>query len=79
MLEPDDLDIVEECGKILYESISILSDVEFELDSAKEDIITPSMTKGELVNMTHEIADSVRIKKAESLFVRRHFESRSDF
>ncbi len=73
MLESDDFrDIVEECGKILDESLSILSDVEFEAESAKEDIVVSSMTKSELVDMAHEVADSVRIKKAESSFMRRH-------
>jgi len=73
LLESDDFrDIVEECGKILDESLSILSDVEFEAESAKEDIVVSSMTKSELVDMAHEVADSVRIKKAESSFMRRH-------
>ncbi len=76
MLNRDDLkDIVEECSKVLDESINILSDVEFELDSSREDILRPSMTKNELVDMAHEVADSVRIRKAESSFVRRHFEN----
>ncbi len=72
MLESDDFrDIVEECGKILDESLSILSDVEFDVHSAKEDIVVSSMTKSQLVDMAHEVAYSVRIKKAESSFVRR--------
>ncbi|MDE1763501.1 MAG: hypothetical protein KGH88_04555 [Thaumarchaeota archaeon] len=76
VLESDDLrDIAEECGKILDESMSILADVEFEIDSAKEDVVMPSMTKRELVDMAHEVSDSIRIKKAESSFVRRHFDS----
>ncbi len=76
LLEHDDLrDIVEECSKVLDESINILSDVEFELDSSREDLVSTSMTKNELVDMAHEVADSIRIRKAESSFVRRHFES----
>ncbi len=75
-MESDDLgDIVEECRRILDDSMSILSDIEFEAESAKEDIVSPSMTKSELVDMAHEVADSVKIKKAESSFVRRHFDS----
>ncbi|HJU12989.1 MAG TPA: hypothetical protein VJ792_00850 [Candidatus Nitrosotalea sp.] len=77
-MEPDDFkDIVEECSKILDESMDILSDVEFELDSAKEDIVETEMTKSKLVDMAHEVADSVRIKKAESSFVKRHFDTSS--
>lgn len=75
VLKSDSLrDIAEEGGKILDESIDILSDVEFEIDSAKEDVLVP-MTKNDLVDMVHEVSDSVRIKKAESLFIRRHFDS----
>lgn len=75
-MESDDFrDIVKECGKTLDESINILSDMEFEINSAKEDIVIPDMTKSDLVDMAHEVSDSVRIKKAESLFIRRHFDN----
>ncbi|MDE1828755.1 MAG: hypothetical protein KGI25_00375 [Thaumarchaeota archaeon] len=73
-MESDDFsDIVKECGKILDEGMAILSDVEFDINLAKEDLVTPSMTRQELVDMAHEVADSVRIKKAESSFAKRHF------
>lgn len=72
-MERDDLgDIVEECSRILDESMAILSDVEFDANMAKDDIVEPSMTRQDLVDMAHEVADSVRIKKAESSFVKRH-------
>jgi hypothetical protein len=78
MMAPDDFgEIVEECRRILDYSMGILSDVEFEVESTKEDIVRPSMTKNELVDMAHEVSDSVKIKKAESSFVRRHFDSSS--
>lgn len=77
-MESDDLgDIVEECRRILDDSMSILTDVEFEADSAKEDVVRPSMTKSDLVDMAHDVADSVKIKKAEASFVRRHFDNTS--
>jgi len=77
-MESDDLgDIVEECRRILDDSMSILTDVEFEADSAKEDVVRPSMTKSELVDMAHDVADLVKIKKAEASFVRRHFDNPS--
>lgn len=77
-MAPDDFgEIVEECRRILDYSMGILSDVEFEVESTKEDIVRPSMTKNELVDMAHEVSDSVKIKKAESSFVRRHFDSSS--
>ncbi len=76
MLESDNLmDIVKECSKIFDDSINLLSDIEFEIDSEKEDIIIPSMTKSDLVDMAHEVSNSARIKKAESLFIRRHLDN----
>lgn len=73
VLESDDFrDIVEECGRVLDDSLGILADLEFELDSAKEDAVKPSMTREDLVEMAHDVADSVRIRKAESSFVRRY-------
>ena len=75
-MESDDFrDIIEACGKILDENVNMLSDIEFEIDSEKEDVVKPMMTKNELVDMAHDVAESVRIKKAESSFVRRHFEN----
>lgn len=75
-MESDDFrDIIEACSKMLDENINILSDIEFEVDSEKEDVVKPMMTKNELVDMAHDVAESVRIKKAESSFVRRHFEN----
>lgn len=68
-------DTIEECSKILDENVNILSDIEFEIDSEKEDVVKPMMTKNELVDMAHDVAESVRVKKAESSFVRRHFEN----
>ncbi|MGI0086348.1 MAG: hypothetical protein ACREBI_00090 [Nitrosotalea sp.] len=75
MKSGDFRDILDECSKILDENVNILSDIEFEIDSEKEDVVKPMMTKNELVDMAHDIAESVRIKKAESSFVRRHFEN----
>jgi hypothetical protein len=75
-MESDDFrDIIEACAKILDENVNMLSDIEFEIDSEKEDVVKPMMTKNELVDMAHDVAESVRIKKAESSFVRRHFEN----
>jgi hypothetical protein len=74
MKSDDFRDIIGECGKILDENINILSDIEFEIDSEKEDVVKPMMTKNELVDMAHDVAESVRIKKAESSLIRRHFD-----
>lgn len=68
-------EVLDECMKILDENVDILSDIEYSLESEKEDILVDNMTKDELIDMAHDVADSSRIKKAESNFVRRFFES----
>lgn len=68
-------EVLDECMKLLDENVDILSDIEYSIESEKEDIIVDKMTKDELIDMVHDVADSSRIKKAESSFVRRFFES----
>ena len=71
-MEPDGLeDIVDECARILDEGMAILADVEYDIQSSKEDIVETSMTRESLVDMVHEVADSERIRKAESSFLKR--------
>ena len=71
-MEPDGLeDIVDECARILDEGMAILADVEYDIQSSKEDIVETSMTRESLVDMAHEVADSERIRKAESSFLKR--------
>ncbi len=67
-------EVLDECMKLLDENVNILSDIEYSLESEKEDILIDKMTKNELIDMAHDVADSSRIKKAETRFVRRFFE-----
>lgn len=79
MKENDDLsNILEECLNLLDDNIQVLTDIELSLESEKEDLIVPILTKDELIDMAHDVADSTRIKKAESSFVRRYFEKTED-
>ena len=68
-------EVLDECMKLLDENVNILSDIEYALESEKEDIMIDKMTKDDLIDMAHDVADSSRIKKAESNFVKRFFES----
>lgn len=78
-MEKDEFsDTVDECMRLLDENLDILSDIEYSLDSDKEDIIKTDLTRNDLLNMADEVADSTRIKKAESDFVRRYFEKNLD-
>jgi hypothetical protein len=79
MPNSDDLsDVISCCIKIFDENIGILSDIGNSLGSELEDDLTPVLNKTELIDIVHEIADSVRIKKAQSSFVQRHVEQDSD-
>ena len=73
MSNQDDLsDIVRDCMAMLDENIDILSDVCNSLGSESEDDLTPVSDKTELIKMVHEVADSIRIKKAETRFMQRY-------
>ncbi|MGI0018079.1 MAG: hypothetical protein ACREA1_05180 [Nitrosotalea sp.] len=79
MEDKDDFaNLLDECIKILDDNVTVLNDIEYSAESEKEDAVITDLTKNDLVNMAHEVADSSRIKKAESYFVKRFFESKSD-
>ena len=70
-MERDEFDeIVRECGGIIDDAVSILSDLESDLESEKENLLVP-LTQAGLEDMAFEVADSARIKKAEAHFVKR--------
>jgi hypothetical protein len=70
--------LLDECIKILDDNVNVLNDIEYSVESEKEDAVITDLTKNDLVNMAHEVADSSRIKRAESYFVKRFFETKSD-
>ncbi|MDE1813438.1 MAG: hypothetical protein KGH87_05470 [Thaumarchaeota archaeon] len=74
----DFISLLDNCIKALDDNIDVLNDIEYSLESEKEDAVITDLTKNDLVNMAHEVADSSRIKKAESYFVKRFFEQKSD-
>lgn len=79
MKEHDEIShLIDECIKLLDENVGILNDIGYSLESEKEDIVKTDLTKSDLVDMAHDVADSSRIKKAESDFVRRYLEKKSD-
>lgn len=79
MENKDDLvNMLDECIKILDENVDILNDIDYSLGSEKEDAVITDLTKNDLVDMAHEVSDSSRLKRAESDFVRRLLEKKSD-
>jgi len=71
------IDMLDECAKLLDENTDVLNDIDYSLQSEKEDIVVTDLTKNELVDMAHEVSDSSKIKKAEYDFVRRLLEKNS--
>jgi hypothetical protein len=68
----DDLpETVEKCLKILEENMDILSNIEIDLNDEKEDEIVPDMTLHQLFDMTEDVSESSKIKRAEFNLARR--------
>ena len=74
-LENEDFEMyLDDCLKMLDENVDILSNIEYELNQQKEDELTPNMQLCDLIDMTNDVADSSRLKKAEFTFMQRHLE-----
>jgi hypothetical protein len=68
----DDLpETVEKCLKILEENMDILSNIEIDLNDEKEDEIVPDMELHQLFDMTEDVSESSKIKRAEFNLARR--------
>ena len=62
---------IKKCLKILEENINILSNVELDLEDQKEDEITSGLGLHDLYDMTDDVAESAKLKRAEFSFMRR--------
>ena len=65
---------VKKCLNILEENVELLTNLEFDSESEKEDELTPNMELHQLYDMTEDIAESTKLKRAESNLVRRQAE-----
>jgi len=71
----DDLaESVKKCLDILDENVEMLANLEFDLDDEKEDELTPNMELHDLYDMTEDVSQAAKIKRAESNFNRRQSE-----
>ncbi|BDQ30615.1 hypothetical protein [Nitrosopumilus zosterae] len=59
---------------VLDENVDILANLEFDLGDELEDELTPHMGLHNLYDMTEDVAQSARLKRAESNFSRRQAE-----
>ena len=65
---------VKKCLDILEENVDMLANLEFDLDDEKEDELTPDMELHNLYDMTEDVAESTKLKRAELNFTRRQSE-----
>lgn len=71
----DDLpESVKKCLDILDENVEILANLEFDLDDEQEDQLTPEMELHNLYDMSEDVAQSSKLKRAEFNFSRRQSE-----
>ena len=62
---------VEKCLKILDENLEILANIEMTLEDEKEDELVPNMELHQLYDMTDDVSQSSKIKRAEINFINR--------
>jgi hypothetical protein len=77
MMDEDLPEEVKKCLDILEENIDMLANLEYDLDDEKEDELTPNMELHNLYDMTEDVSESTKLKRAESNFTRRQSENSS--
>jgi hypothetical protein len=73
-MDDDIPDTVKKCIDILDENLEILSNIEFDLNNEKNDELVPDMKLHHLYDMTEDIVESEKIKRAESKLMQRQSE-----
>ena len=77
MMDEDLPEEVKKCLDILEENVDMLANLEYDLDDEKEDELTPNMELHNLYDMTEDLSESTKLKRAESNFTRRQSENSS--
>ena len=74
MMDDEFTESVRKCLDILDENVEILANLEFDLDDEQEDELIPNMELHNLYDMTEDVAESAKLKRAEFNFSRRQSE-----
>ncbi len=74
MMDEDIPESVKKCLDILEENVEILANLEFDLESEKEDELIPNMELHQLFDLTEDVSESAKLKRAESNLMRRQTE-----
>ena len=68
----DDLpESVKKCLDILEENVEILANIELDLEDQKEDELTSNLELHQLYDMTEDVAELSKLKRAEANYARR--------
>jgi hypothetical protein len=70
-MDDDITDTIKKCLDILDENLEIVSNIEFDLNDEKNNELVPDMKLHNLFDMTEDIVESEKIKRAESKLMRR--------
>ena len=65
---------LEECFKLLDENIDVLANLEMDLEAEKENELVPDMQLHQLFDMTEDVSESSKMKRAEHNLVSRQAE-----
>ena len=74
MMDDDIPEAVKKCLDILEENVEILANLEFDLESEKEDELIPNIELHQLFDLTEDVSESAKLKRAESNLMRRQTE-----
>jgi len=74
MMDDELPDAVKKCLDILEENVEILANMEHELKDEKEDELTPNMELHQLYDMTEDVTESSKLKRAEFNLMQRKSE-----
>ena len=66
---------IEQSLKILEENLGILENLEMDLEDSKEDELEPVIGLYQLFDMTEDVSESSKIKRAEVNLIKRQEES----
>ena len=66
---------IEQSLKILEENLEILENLEMDLEDSKEDELEPIMGLYQLFDMTEDVSESSKIKRAEFNLIKRQEDS----
>jgi hypothetical protein len=73
-MDDDIPDTIKKCLDILDENLEIVSNIEFDLNDEKNNELVSDMKLHNLFDMTEDIVESEKIKRAESKLMRRQSE-----